>query len=102
MINDSALHAMTGFLSSNYLEVRVISYETWDIERGLQFTSSNLRTLHDRGHLAKTIFNIVMALSTLPELHLIILYLLTYFFLKSNSREPFFQAVILVSTYRSL
>ena len=43
----------------------------------------------------KTIFNIVMALSTLPELHLIILYLSTYFFfLKSNSPKPFFQGVI--------
>lgn len=47
----------------------------------------------------KTIFNTVMALSTLPELHLIILYLAT-FFLKSNSPEPFFQGVFLVSTYR--
>lgn len=49
----------------------------------------------------KTILNTVMALSTLPELHLIILYLLS-FFLKSNSPEPFFQGGFHVSTYRSL
>lgn len=60
-----------------------------------------MRTSRDRGRLAKTILNTVMALSTLPELHLIILYLSSFFFLKSNSPQPFFQGGFLVSTYRS-
>ena len=42
---------------------------------------SNTRERYMEGRLAKeTMWNIVMALSTLPELHVIILYLATFFF----------------------
>lgn len=61
-------------------------------------SNSSGSKLHKRGHLAKKkknnkILNIVMALSTLPELHLIILYL-TFFL--SNSPKSFFQGLMLV------
>lgn len=74
--DESTLHAMTVFLKSIWC---FVTHHTRLYIIGLQLSISNLSTSHDKGPFGKqTIVNIVMALLTLPELHLIIL----LFFLK--------------------
>lgn len=92
----STLHAMTSF-PQKYLVFFFASYET------LYNRTPSQHFQYERGHLAKNNIKhshgfINTTWGTFNNSGFINLFL---FLLKSNSPEPFFQGVFLVSTYRS-
>lgn len=89
--HDSLLRKLLfGVLSQHHMRLYIV---------GLQSNISNGRTLHDRGHLAKN--NIQHSHGFINTTWVTFNNsVFSNFFLKSNSPEPFFQGVFLVSTYR--